>query len=55
MGREEIPAALDIDGKILGSGKLKFTDLWEDREISIGELKAMRIPGNHFLLVGISR
>lgn len=55
MGREELPAALDIDGKILGSGKLKFTDLWEDREISVGELKTIRIPGNHFLLVGISR
>lgn len=53
-GRKEQPAALKIDWKKLGLApdRVKFHDLWEDREIS--GLDSLRVKGNNFLLIGIT-
>ena len=54
LGRKEQPAALRIDWRKLklNPEKLRFHDLWEDREIST--LDSLRVKGNHFLLIGIA-
>ncbi|MBQ7207740.1 MAG: hypothetical protein IJS01_08090 [Lentisphaeria bacterium] len=55
LSRETQKAALEIDFKALGvdPAGARFFDLWNDRELSLDELKGLTIGGGSFALVGI--
>ncbi len=53
--RETLPVKLEIDFKSLGvPPPERYTDLWSGRELTPGELADLTLPGNHFLMLGIS-
>ena len=54
FAREGKCAGLVIDAKKFGfDEKASFTDLWQKKDMSFGELNKVVIPGNHFLLIGV--
>ncbi|MBO7742206.1 MAG: hypothetical protein J6S21_06590 [Victivallales bacterium] len=58
MGRQDQPAALDINWQKLGidnPAKVKITELWDKKPVSVQQLKDINVPENHFLLLGIEK
>jgi hypothetical protein len=57
LGRTNQKAALSVDwAKLeLYNGKVEMRELWNDRPLSIPELKDFMIPENGFILIGIKK
>ncbi|MBQ9501590.1 MAG: hypothetical protein IJU70_05490 [Lentisphaeria bacterium] len=55
FSREKQKPGLELDFKALGvdPGKARFFDLWNDREISLKELRDFTLDGASFMLIGI--
>jgi hypothetical protein len=56
ISREEKPSALSLDRNPPGfnGAGLKFTDLWENKELSEEDLKTAKIAPGGFLMIGVS-
>ena len=54
FNRQAVTPCLQIDANKAGfDGSAVFTDLWENRQLTLTELNNVTISGNHFLLIGV--
>ncbi|MBR7120674.1 MAG: hypothetical protein IKC94_00345 [Lentisphaeria bacterium] len=54
FNRQAVTPGLQIKANEAGfDGSAVFTDLWENRQLTLTELNNVTIPGNHFLLIGV--
>ena len=54
FNRNAVPLKLKLDWKALGIAPVKeFTDVWENKTVTMDDLAKYQIPGAHFLILGI--